>query len=353
MNAFAALFATTTPSVTQIEDSGIFDTTEAFINDGASFDEFATMLSTSEGIIGLSFSNIAVVFDSNISARIYGTVLDGSGNVMDQLDLILKKVDTSWLVFGNGRIAGVSLDAQAELNNWISDTNRTTMQSGISVWIDTHGTAVKTARIYGPGLAEEGVNFTEIFADGSLGYLVSGSVIEIYSTNLIYECVESITTDCYDVEQVSDNSQYSVVLVDENGTSLNGEGYVFNIPTAPVKTASLSSEMFPIVTSVKVNSVEFASLEQLVDGATVFVAWTLPAETHFKSFGAWAYSGNNEEFFQVNQDGLGVDAQSTSFVIEAGETTVSTVTNAGMYVKVIDPLTGQRYLFNQAIMTAY
>jgi hypothetical protein len=351
MNAFAALFATTTPSVTQIEDSGIFDTSDAFMDNGQSFLEFATMLSNSGGLIGLSFSNIAVAFDSNTSARLYFTVLDGSGNVMDQTDLILQKGDNGWLVLGNGRIAAMSLDAQAGLYSWISDTNGTVMHSGIGVWIDTHGTAVKAAHIYGPGLTEEGVSFTEIFADGSLGHLISGSNIE-YTGNLIYECYEGITTDCYDAEQVSDNSEYSVVLVDENGTTLNGEGYAFNIPTAPVKTASLSSEMFPIVTSVKVNSVEFASLEQLVDGATVSVAWILPAETHFKSFGAWAYSSNNEEFFQISQDGLGVDAQSTSFVIEAGET-VSTVTNAGMYVKVIDPLTGQRYFFNQAIMTAY
>lgn len=349
MNAFAQLFATIPPSLDDINNSGLFDTSETFINDGLTFTQFATMLSTNEEIIGMSFSNIAITFDDNVTGHVLANVLSKTGLNIDTIELILKKINGNWLVEGNGRIMDMSVHAEAQYYLWRSvigsnDTNGSGMISALNFWIDPslspYADANISAHITGPGLGE-GVDFTVKMTDGSLGF---GS--ERNTTNWISQCTGTVITNCFDYNLTIDNGEYIVVIKDENGTSLNGEGYKFKIPTRPLNASSLTIGMFPSITSVTINGTDFTTIDQLVNDATATVAWTLPASTYFKSFEAWIYANSDREYFKIQKDALPIDALGTSFVIN---NILNTVNSVGLYLRVVDPTTGQRYSFQQSM----
>lgn len=351
MNVFAQLFSTTTPSIATIQNCGLFDTTESFINDGQNFEQFATMLSTTQDIIGITFANITITFNSPAEGHVLADILDKTGHFFDKIDLILKKAGNTWLVEGNGRIVGMSVYAEAQyyvsknINQGV-EQNGSGMNSALNIWIDpsqsSYEPQVASAHIDGPGLGN-GVDFTTKNSDGSLGFVDNN-----YTTNWISQCSTIHTTNCFNYSQTADNDEYTIILKNTNGTNLNGVGNKFRVPTRPINVNSLTISMFPSITSAKINGVNVTTLNQLMArNATMAVEWTLPVSTNFKSFIAWAYANGYEEYFKIVKDNLGINALGTSFIINS--TSTSTPNSAGMEVRVIDPATSQRYSFSQSI----
>lgn len=107
-DAFNALFATALPAIANASLLALFDTT--FLYDGDNVATFLSELIFNPTLIGVKFSNIALVPGSMIPAAapitakvVFSVII--SGRVVDSIEFTLNKVGTAWKMAGNGRIA--------------------------------------------------------------------------------------------------------------------------------------------------------------------------------------------------------------------------------------------------------
>ena len=330
MNAFAALFATTTPSVTAITNSGLFDTTN-FMDMGMGFDQFVTELSTDQELIGFSFSNIDISLES-ATTGILTAVMNFKGTTFtEQISLKVIKINGVWKVQGDQTIADMEIGAQAINNVTYSSSS---ISNGLKVWINpfaynaSHASAViDSALITGPGL---GNGITMVQGPGE-GLTVSGSTST--DTSHIPECSTTQSAPCVTLAQVSDNSIYRVQLY--TGTTLLAD-YNRTLPKAPVATSTLSAASFPTITSFLVNGTAWTSttFPQIVAGDTVGFTWTLPASliSDYISASAWGTSG---EYYRLQKDLLAAETKAT-FSLGSTDITGTSVTNGGIWLSARD-----------------
>lgn len=361
LNSFAALFATSLPSIDTLTNSGVFVTGPNFMMGGQTFAQFATEMSLQQSAVGLKFSNIDIkpVFDANnalISNVMILTAVISSNTETFNEKIRLKMVKSNgvWLVQGDGRIADISIRAQAQLNEWKTvDSNMATQNAGsattngLSIYIDpfsynsSHVNAqAVTALITGPGLPSGGITMVQQNTDRwfklpSLNY----------NTNIIPECVVSGPAQCVSIAQALDNSQYTVILKDINGNSLNNAGYTLTLPKQPYATSTLTTAMFPTITSITVGG-QPLTFGALAANATVNVSWTMPSSLKAKYANIWANVANNSAFGRIEKD---LASTSTSAVFGLGiQLTPGSITNAGVWLESVDAF-GRRFARSQSV----
>lgn len=358
LNNFAALFATSLPSVTTLQNSGVFDTSSNFMMSGQTFAQFASDLSTDPNAIGLKFSNVAISLDaSGTSGTLTADISSNNpAKFSDKIQLNMVKVSGAWIIQGDGRIADVKITAQAQLDDWtnvIASTGATTKGTstvnGLWMNIDPHAYNANNASalavsavVTGPGLPAGGVTMVQDVQN--TWFDVSGMG---YGNNVIPECGSTVngttgpftaTTQCVTIAGALDNSVYTVVLKDGSGNSLNGSGYSLTLPKQPYATSTLTTAMFPSIATVTIDGVDItpSTLQTAVTagGKSVNITWTLPTGLMSKNVSIWSNTSTGASYININKDILATD---TSALIGLTTTsTTGTVTNAGVWLSSVD-----------------
>lgn len=278
LRKFESLFATSLPSITQLAGSGIFDTSSTFIMGGASFEQFASDVTTDDSLIGVKFSNSDIVFDASNSnaatVKILETYKDG-GTERLQVRIARTNASEPWKVVGDGYIADIGLKPVAQFV--IPPSGAPSIMNGLQLFIDpslynsnrlSSSEWITAATVTGPGLPTSGISYAGSMAASYL-MLASGG-------NVIPECTGWTTTNCVTIANMTDNGVYTVKLY--AGTALlNGDGYRFTVAKKPDATSSLTASRFPLITSLTINGVNLTSTSQLQPNSTVSVSWTAPS----------------------------------------------------------------------------
>lgn len=355
LNAFAALFATNLPSLTTLQNSGVFDIGSNFMMGGQSFAQFASELSTEQQAIGLKFSNVAIALDGSGTSVTSGTltavITSNTKSFGDKIQLKMAKVNGVWLVQGDGRIADVEIKAQAQRDEWsVVNSSGGVVNSGSSslnglrMNIDPFAynsnnpgasTSAVSALVTGPGLPAAGVIMVQ--NTQNKWFDVQGFT---YSNNVIPECgsvvngtPSSATTQCVSIAQALDNSVYTVVLKNAAGASLNGSGYTLTLPKQPYASSTLSAAMFPAFTSITIDG-QALTPSTVLANKSVAVNWTMPAGIVSRNLNIWANTSTGASYFQVNKNLL---PTATSALLGLGTPlTTGTLTNAGVWLEGVD-----------------
>ncbi|WP_296447143.1 hypothetical protein [Rhodoferax sp. UBA5149] len=355
LNSFAALFASGLPSLTTLQSSGVFDTSSNFMMGGQTFAQFASELSTQQKAVGMKFSNVAIALDpSGTTGTLTAVISSNVADFGDKIELKMVKVSGVWMVQGDGRIADVSIRAQARRNEWSvlqstmnpSGSQGQTMQSGIMIQIDpfaynstTGHTAVFSALVTGPGL---GGGITMSLSTQNTWMKLSNAQFE---DNLAPECGTdgngtvntSVTTQCVTVAQALDNSEYTIILKDSGGNSLNGAGYKLTLSKQPYATSALTADMFPSITSITIGGVAITPTSVVAGvgaGSSVAIGWSMPTSLQAKNINIWANTTTGATYVRVEKSLL---PTATSALIGLGSPmTTGTVTNAGVWLEGMD-----------------
>lgn len=352
LNAFAALFATSLPSLATLQNSGVFDTSSSFMMSGQTFAEFVSELSTDPEALGLKFSNVDIALDaSGAAATLTAVITSKSSDFGEKIELLMTKVNGAWLVQGDGRIADISINAQAQRDEWsvLASANQTAASgfsytNGLRLNIDpssynaSHaGALAVSALITGPGL---GNGVTMIQDDQTTWFKVKDGVS--YNTNVIPECGTvvnaaagqfTVTTQCVSVAQAVDNSVYTVILKNASGVSLNGAGYQLTLPKQPLLQGTLTAAMFPAFTSITIDG-QALTPGIVASGKAVAVNWTLPTGVRSDHMNVWANITGGASYFNVGKDLL---PTATNALIDLGTLTASgTINMTGAWLSGVD-----------------
>lgn len=364
LNAFAALFATGLPqSGTAIADSGVFDTTSAFMMGGKTFAQFQTEVSTDATVVGMKFSNVAIALDPGATSTTGTATLTAAlsfNDVASNTNIHLKMVKTGgvWKSIGNGRIAETSSTAQATWSHWRNGANSgdNTAISGISFHINPTAynannvnDKVATALITGPGLGS-GVTLESA---GPTEWMRLPSYPSNFNTNTVPECGRTIqgvnggnafTTQCVTIADAVDNSEYTVTLKKSDGTVINTGGYKQILAKQPLLSTTLVASpatYFPNITSITIDGVNGLTPSALVNGKAVVVAWTMPSGQSPAWLSAWATDVSNLSYFKVNKQLLAA-ATSGLFSVSTTGAGATTPTEANVWLESKDTF-GRRY----------
>ncbi|MFZ3083738.1 hypothetical protein [Rhodoferax ferrireducens] len=357
LNGFAALFATGLPTPAVMEASGVFDASSNFMMSGQTFAQFASELSTEPGAVGLKFSNVAIKLDaSGTSGMLTADISSNSADFGEKIQLKMVKVNGVWQVQGDGMIANVSIYAQASRNEWItlpsamqpSGSNGQSMQSGINIWIDpfaynsTPGhTAVVSALVTGPGL---GSGITMVQDVKNTWLKLSNSM---YSDNLVPECAATVTTQCVNIAQAVDNSEYTIVLKDGSGNALNGTGYKLHLPKQPYATSALTDAMFPSIASITIDGSPLTP-STVIANKSVAIGWTMPTGLQSKDINVWANTTTGDAYVRVEKS---LSPTATSALIGLGSPMATgTVSSAGVWLQGIDAF-GRRFGLSKSVQS--
>ena len=331
MNNISKLFANGTPSVTTMTNSGLFDTTSTFMDNGRSFGEFATQTSTDQSLIGITFSNIDIVLTSATTATLTTVGSTKNGILPEMISIKMKKVSTGWVIIGDQHIAEMQIASQAI---YTPQSTTAPIKNGLKFLINpfaynaTHSAAVASADITGPGLLVA-ISMSQSSNSNSDGLqLTSGG-------DQIPECTNTATTPCVDFTKVTDGSVYRIELKDTNGKVL--EDLNTTLPKAPVATSTLSAASFPAITSVMVNGVPLtsANFTALVAGANLTFTWSLPASYKSDYLSAWAGT-NNGQYYNLQKDFLPTETKTTFTLGSSDITATGIVTNTGVWLSARD-----------------
>lgn len=363
LNSFAALFANSLPSPATMVNAGVFDTSNNFLMGGKGFDQFATEMSTQQSAIGMKFSSVAIALDeSGTSGTLSTVVTSNTPSFSETIQLKMVKLSGVWMVQGDGRIADVSLYAQASRNEWMmlptsnvpNGMQGAFFQSGINIWIDpfaynsTSGhTPVVSALITGPGLGS-GITMVQDPQNRELRLINAN-----YTETVVVECGSSdgnnipITTQCVNIAQALDNSEYMVILKDSNGNALNGAGYKLILPKQPYATNTLTSAMFPNITAITIDGAPLTPSTVLAD-KSVAVSWTMPSGLHAKDINIWANTTVGETYFRVEKDLL--PTETTALIGLGSPMATGTVSNAGVWLQSADAY-GRRFGLSKSVQS--
>lgn len=264
MQKFAALFATSLPTVQQMQNLGIFDEIN-FMESGKGFAQWASQLSTNQTAMGLTLSNVAIDFDSATTGTVRFVVHCGDCRPGEVSQFKISKASGAWLMQGDGTLAGMGIDPipRREISQ-----NQDVIKNGLNAWVNpsayngTHQTKIETALVTGPGLGA-GVTLVSSPQNSSLGLSPNGD-------NLIPECGGTVVSNCVDLSFAVAGAEYTVVLKDASGNALNGGGDKIRLLTAAIPTSQLTSAMFPVAAS-------WPTLAQMIPNANIQISWTLPA----------------------------------------------------------------------------
>lgn len=358
LDDFATLFATSLPNMTAFQNSGVFDITGNFMMGGQTFAQFASEMSTDPDAIGLKFSNVAISLDAGGSTGTLTADITSNdpAKFAEEIQLKMAKVNGVWLVQGDGRIADVSIAAQAQLDEW---TNMNTMGGGTmqgssminGLWMNidpfsynTNNPSAQAVRavVTGPGLPAGGVTMVQDVQNTWFDVELPN-----YNNNVIPECGSTVngtngpfiaTTQCVNIAQALDNSVYTVILKDGNGSSLNGSGYTLTLPKQPYATSTLSAAAFPSITAITIDGVDItpSTMQNAVmaGGKSVNVTWTMPTGLMSRDVNIWANTTTGASYIHLEKS---LTSTATSALMGLGTASATgTVTNAGVWLSGVD-----------------
>ena len=365
LNTMAALFANGLPTVTALQNSGLFDTTANFMDSGMSFSQWATQTTTNQTFIGLKFTNLAVTLDpSGTTATIDGVATSNTAGFGGTLHIkLLKDPTLGWLVIGNGQVANMGVNTRAQLDYWSTVTNPqsgSNMLNGLHVYIDAfdynanHSSAMITdAVVTGPGLPVAGINmhqdtkntWFDVTAYGSFDLIPECGTLAYSDTGNIAHA----TGQCIDIAKTVDNGVYTVLLKTANGTVVNGTGDTLQISKKPYAMSELTSAMFPSITSSTINGqpLSLSGLSNVAANQSLAVIWTMPAGLTVNDVNMWSSVSSGANFVSAMKH-LGNSTATQTLLGLGTPSTTGPVTNVGVWVGVHD-IYGRTFATSKAI----
>ena len=248
------LYAAKAPTRADILASSAFDTAR-FLDAGEDFEHWVPSMTGQVGWIGLKVKNIHIEFDKdapNTKAMVVFNLLGPSGSFSESMETAVWKDNGTWQMVGDQKMVDVDFHARADFHQ---DTQLFTSGFNFSVQADKFNvrqalvSRVASAEVSGPGLRT---------ASGASATLVMRMTppYNTLETHEVTECLPgNAASVCVLLSAVSPNAEYTLVLKNSSGASLNGSGYKIKIPAVPLATASLKPEQFQRIDHIEVASV--------------------------------------------------------------------------------------------------
>jgi len=260
------LFSRQLPTSKHVADSGIFDTSENFILNGESFQQFADEISSDLDLVGASFTSWSLLQISSSQATTLVRIgyKTRSEFAADSERLELSKIAGIWRISGNAQIASVEFKNEHELTlsvtNQLVNRSQPRIRNGIRFDVSPfaynnsgkNNPRIAQAEITGLGFLNPLLLTTNIYDD-----FMSISSPALTDGNGFWDCASAVLQEaflpCLDVPKVKLTQPYNIVFEDAQGQSLNGAGYKVPVDRVPKDYAELSASMFINVTSIKIN----------------------------------------------------------------------------------------------------
>ena len=248
------LYASKEPTMAELMASSAFDTAR-FLDAGEDFVHWAPSMAGQVGLIGLKVKNIHIEFDKdapNSKAVVVYNLVGPNDSFTESIETAVWKDNGTWQMVGDQKMVDIDFHARADFHQ---DTQLFTSGFNFSVQADKFNvrhesvSRVASAEVSGPGLRT---------ASGSAATLVMRLTppYNTFDTHEVTECSTSNTAPvCVLLSAVSPNAEYTLVLKNSSGASLNGSGYKIKIRAVPLATASLKPEQFQRIDQIEVASV--------------------------------------------------------------------------------------------------
>lgn len=266
---FEALFARSLPSVAELANSGLFDNTDAFVNGGESFAQFAASLTSDPEAVGFSLRSWSLnQLTPGEKATIYVRLGFKSNTdfTKEKLLLVLTKSAGQWRISGDQRIADIHIVNEQmlflKLNTQLANIENPRIYNGIRFVIIpfAYNNSGKNApRIEWAEVTGAGITNPLQLKNPSIDKEVSMNIYPwpVHSDgNGFWDCASALPFErslpCLDLPAVDSSANYKVILQDSGRQSLNGSGYRVPLGTVPMKFSSVSQNMFVNVSSVTI-----------------------------------------------------------------------------------------------------
>lgn len=247
---------------------GLFED-EGFLEDGLGLDAFLGDITNNPGLIGIQFTALRIVEldpDAGTALVAFETVLDGMTLRDAPSFFYMKRVGSSWKMWGNQRIAALFIEPVA----YRYATAPTSIETGMNFNVrDDGGRGIDYAVVKGPGLPAQGVLLVkDISRDEFLVY-------DEGQAELTDRDFYALTDDA--AGEIPDyGAEYSVELYEANDTLGNEDDdllatYTSTLWGRPLGPSELSASDFPTVTT----SPTLANF----NGGNIRINWTIPEGT--------------------------------------------------------------------------
>jgi hypothetical protein len=264
-----ALFARGLPTVDELTNSGLFDSTDTFMNGGESYAQFAASLTSDPATVGFSLRNWSLSqLTPGEKATIYVRlgIKSQSEFVPEKLLLVLTKSSGKWRISGDQRIAEINIYNEQMLmlnvNNQLANTGSPRIYNGIRfdiVPFAYNNSGKNTPRITKAEVTGQGITnplqleYPKIYPDTWMNIFPWPILSD---GNGFWDCASALASEtswpCLNLPAVNTSANYKVILKDSGGQSLNGSGYSVPLGPVPMKFSSLSQNMFVRVSSVTI-----------------------------------------------------------------------------------------------------
>jgi hypothetical protein len=251
-------FSRSLPTSEVLANSGIFDTSENFIQGGASFQQFVDDISSEPELVGMRFSWSLQQLEPGSKATLIGRVSLKNQNTYNPelATLVLRKTDGRWRYAGDNLIADIVFKnehaLELNLDNQLVNSMNPRIRNGIRFNVEPfaynnsgkNNPRIALAEITGLGLSSP-LQLRNTNPDVAM------------TPNELWDCASALVLEaslqCLNLPAVKLNTPYKIVLKDANGGSLNGLGYNIPLDRVPLAFNALSQNQFINITSVKVN----------------------------------------------------------------------------------------------------
>ncbi len=302
-DAFSAKFATSLPAFNDAALLALFDTT--FLFDGANTAAFLSEITSDPTLVGVKFTNIALVPGSMLpvnaptTAKVNFSAISG-GNIIGNFEFSLNKISTAWKMAGNGRIASADVISFARLQDvFINNVQQTNyIDTGLTAEIKTPSVAGLAsinvtppagagyyAIVTGAGLPVAGALYVD---DGTGNSMRATSAAPTAYTGVSTPSLNTFGHNQYPLADnaivaLADNTLYTIKIYHDNATAAANAmsddlllaTYTSNAGKRPYLNSELTVASFAAITAPsKTALTAFANA-----GGTTTVTWTLPTAT--------------------------------------------------------------------------
>jgi len=233
LDQLTQLFATRLPTPAEVEAVGFFDTSAAFLNDGAPWGLFINDFTSGGDPVGVSFRNLVVVSglgQAEMEAKV--DVFDGSGNPGGTVELWFRQDGGGvYRCIGNQRIVAVNLWTHANLEGSAAYSGYLLDVRDPQNVFAGNGVAV----LSGPGITP--VTYSQTIS------------LPRFSNNLPYDSPTVWLSDAQ-VQQVPEYNAVYHLDVRFAGSTMPTASYDLPIQRRPVAPSQLTSAAFISVTSL-------------------------------------------------------------------------------------------------------
>jgi hypothetical protein len=260
------LFSKRLPTSKELADSGVFDTSDGFILDGESFQQFADEISSDLDLVGASFTSWSLT-QFNPGTLAIANVKTKYKNLSDfaiESDLfVFKKIAGNWVISGNGQLAKINFYNENMLslsvNNQLVNTAEPRIRNGIRFLVVPfayNNNAKNNSRIASAEISGTGLTKPLQLITGNSEYMgILGPALT--DGNAFWDCASAnvleVSLPCLDLLKVKSMEPYSIILKDEQGNPLNEAAYKILIHGQPKVFTELSANIFVKINSIKIN----------------------------------------------------------------------------------------------------